>query len=165
MRRIARAKTRTLSGNTSHHIGPTRVGLFIDGSDYNYVRHDSECVPVGPEPIPAGVCRNPHQTYKGSSGYRIVPGNTCDRNKGVKKDEQVMKKCSQGWSCLLWLSLVRATLRRDFSQRNSQRETLSIKRCAVSTCHREAGNADMATAVSQSPFTKVTSVDSYIYQD
>lgn len=78
-------------------------------SDYNYVRHDSECVPVGREPIPAGVCRTPDQIYKGSSGYRIVPGNTCDRNKGLKKDEKVEKKCSQGESCLAWLFWARDT--------------------------------------------------------
>jgi hypothetical protein len=72
-------------------------------------------VPVGPEPIPAGVCTNPDQTYKGSSGYRIIPGNTCDRNKGVKKDEPTVKKCSQGWSYLTWLFLMRTTLRRDCS--------------------------------------------------
>jgi len=72
---------------------------FVDviaDSDYNYVRHNDQCVPVGPEPIPAGVCRDPDQTYKGSSGYRIIPGNTCDREKGVKKDDRVEKKCSQG---------------------------------------------------------------------
>ncbi|KAI0262354.1 Oligoxyloglucan reducing end-specific cellobiohydrolase [Gloeopeniophorella convolvens] len=63
--------------------------------DYNFVRHGDQCVPVGPEPIPAGICKTPEQTYKGSSGYRIIPGNTCDRNKGVKKDELIDKKCSQ----------------------------------------------------------------------
>ncbi|KAH8982691.1 Oligoxyloglucan reducing end-specific cellobiohydrolase [Lactarius akahatsu] len=63
--------------------------------DYNYVRHGSSCVPVSPEPIPAGVCKSPDQTYEGSSGYRIIPGNRCDRNKGVKKDEPIKKWCSQ----------------------------------------------------------------------
>ncbi|KIK03719.1 hypothetical protein K443DRAFT_676547 [Laccaria amethystina LaAM-08-1] len=62
--------------------------------DYNFVRNGKDCVPVGPEPIPAGVCTgNPEQTYKGSSGWRKIPGNTCVD--GVKKDEKVDKKCSQ----------------------------------------------------------------------
>ena len=39
---------------------------------------------------------NPDQTYMGSSGYRLVPGNTCDQAKGVKKDALISKKCSQG---------------------------------------------------------------------
>ncbi|KAJ7248956.1 hypothetical protein C8J57DRAFT_1475371 [Mycena rebaudengoi] len=60
--------------------------------DYNYVRHGDQCVPVGPEPIPAGVCKIPDQTYMGSSGYRKIPGNTCI---GGTKDEQVAKPCSQ----------------------------------------------------------------------
>lgn len=71
-------------------------------SDYNFVRNGNECVPVGPEPIPAGVCNgDPNQLYKGSSGYRKIPGNTC--KDGVKKDELVSKKCSQGTViCLLF---------------------------------------------------------------
>ncbi|KAH9989911.1 Oligoxyloglucan reducing end-specific cellobiohydrolase [Russula compacta] len=63
--------------------------------DFNYVRHNDQCVPVGPEPIPAGVCKNPDQTYQGSPGYRLIPGNTCDRSSGVDKDKLVEKKCSQ----------------------------------------------------------------------
>lgn len=62
-------------------------------SDYNFVREGNECVPVGPEPIPAGVCDNPNQMYKGSSGYRKIPGNTCE---GGHKDDLVEKKCSEG---------------------------------------------------------------------
>jgi hypothetical protein len=64
--------------------------------DYNFIRQNNECVPVGPEPIEAGVCKgNPDQTYMGSSGYRLVPGNTCNQATGVKKDVPVAKKCSQ----------------------------------------------------------------------
>ncbi|KAG5643932.1 vacuolar protein sorting/targeting protein PEP1 [Asterophora parasitica] len=62
--------------------------------DYNFVRQGKECVPVGPEPIPAGVCTgDPDQTYMGSSGYRKIPGNTC--KVGIEKDKQIKKKCSQ----------------------------------------------------------------------
>ena len=48
-------------------------------SDYNYVRYNDDCVPVGPELITAGVCKNPDQTYRGSSGYRIIPGSSHGR--------------------------------------------------------------------------------------
>ena len=59
------------------------------------MRNGKDCVPVGPEPIPAGVCNgNPDQMYKGSSGFRRIPGNTCVG--GLKMDEKVDKKCSQG---------------------------------------------------------------------
>ncbi|KAF8887404.1 Oligoxyloglucan reducing end-specific cellobiohydrolase [Infundibulicybe gibba] len=62
--------------------------------DYNFVRDGKDCVPVGPEPIPAGVCTgDPNQMYSGSSGFRKIPGNTCE--KGVEKDAPVEKKCSQ----------------------------------------------------------------------
>lgn len=67
-------------------------------SDYNFVKQGDLCVAAGPEPIPAGVCKaeDTKQTYMGSSGYRRIPGNTCDRSQGVKKDERVEKSCSQG---------------------------------------------------------------------
>ncbi|KAI0314429.1 Oligoxyloglucan reducing end-specific cellobiohydrolase [Amylostereum chailletii] len=64
--------------------------------DYNFVRHGDQCIPVGPEPIPAGVCTgDPNQEYEGSSGYRLIPGNTCDKSRGKEKDKKVKKKCSQ----------------------------------------------------------------------
>lgn len=65
-------------------------------SDYNFVQHNAECVPVGPEPIPAGVCLEPTDTYQGSSGFRKIPGNTCDRDSGLKLDDRVTKSCSNG---------------------------------------------------------------------
>lgn len=63
-------------------------------SDFNYVRVNGVCEPMGPEPIPAGVCEDMSGTYQGSSGYRLIPGNTC---KGGKKlDGPVTKECSKG---------------------------------------------------------------------
>ncbi|KAH9832479.1 Oligoxyloglucan reducing end-specific cellobiohydrolase [Rhodofomes roseus] len=64
--------------------------------DYNFVRQGDQCVPVGPEPIPAGVCPpdNPNAMYMGSSGYRLIPGNTCDRERGVKKNDPISKPCA-----------------------------------------------------------------------
>ncbi|KAJ7626363.1 vacuolar protein sorting/targeting protein 10 [Mycena polygramma] len=60
--------------------------------DYNFVRDGDKCVPVGPEPIPAGICKTTQGEYMGSSGYRKIPGNTCS---GGTKDEKVPKPCSQ----------------------------------------------------------------------
>lgn len=60
------------------------------------VRHGDSCVPIGPEP------KIQDETYKSSSGYRIIPGNMCDRNRGVKKDDPIEKPCCQGecFTCL-----------------------------------------------------------------
>lgn len=70
--------------------------LMCAHSDYNFVRNGDKCISVGPEPIGPGVCTgNPDQTYMGSSGYRLIPGNTCTKSSGAK-DEPVSKKCSQG---------------------------------------------------------------------
>ncbi|KIJ65382.1 hypothetical protein HYDPIDRAFT_88076 [Hydnomerulius pinastri MD-312] len=65
--------------------------------DYNYVRSGDQCVPAGLERIPNTMCTSgkADETYIGSSGYRLVAGNHCDRGSGNKKDEPVSKSCSQ----------------------------------------------------------------------
>lgn len=63
--------------------------------DYNFVRSEDrkECVPAGPVAVPEGACKNPEDTYKGSSGWRLIPGNECSG--GVQLDkEEVERSCS-----------------------------------------------------------------------
>ena len=67
---------------------------LIASSDFNYVLQDGECVAAGPEPVPAGTCNRNDDKYLGSSGYRLIPGNSCDKGSGVIKDEPIMKDCS-----------------------------------------------------------------------
>lgn len=64
-------------------------------SDYNYVRNGDKCDPAGPEPIGAGVCKDPNGSYMGSSGYRRIPGNTCIPKAGAAKDSPIEKSCSK----------------------------------------------------------------------
>ncbi|KAG6330590.1 hypothetical protein ID866_8498 [Astraeus odoratus] len=65
--------------------------------DYNYVRSGDICVPSGLERIPSTQCTSGQadETYMGSSGYRLVAGNKCDKGRGLRKDEPVSKPCSQ----------------------------------------------------------------------
>ncbi|CDS81921.1 related to VPS10 domain-containing receptor SorCS1 precursor [Sporisorium scitamineum] len=63
--------------------------------DFGFARDtQGSCVPTGNEHIPEGACVKPDDTYLGSSGYRKVPGNTCDASKGIRKDEKTQKSCS-----------------------------------------------------------------------
>ncbi|CAO1617832.1 unnamed protein product [Sympodiomycopsis kandeliae] len=66
--------------------------------DFGYVRDPGgSCVSIGREVIPAGECdKDFKKTYKGSSGYRKIPGNSCDASKGIRKDGLVEKPCDQG---------------------------------------------------------------------
>ncbi|EPQ27080.1 uncharacterized protein PFL1_05364 [Pseudozyma flocculosa PF-1] len=66
--------------------------------DFGFVRDSAgRCVSTGLPKIPAGECTQPSQkTYRGSSGYRLIPGDSCDRGRGVKKDEAVERPCDQG---------------------------------------------------------------------
>ena len=49
------------------------------------------CVPVNDTPLPPGACTSKSDSYLAYSGYRKIPGNTCQG--GVKLDEQVRKQC------------------------------------------------------------------------
>ncbi|SNX87401.1 related to VPS10 domain-containing receptor SorCS1 precursor [Melanopsichium pennsylvanicum] len=63
--------------------------------DFGFARDSKgECIAMGNEHIPEGACTKPDDTYLGSSGYRKVPGNTCDPAKGIRKDEKTRKSCS-----------------------------------------------------------------------
>ncbi|KAF9402884.1 vacuolar protein sorting/targeting protein PEP1, partial [Podila epigama] len=61
--------------------------------DYNYVLKDGVCVLEGKEIMPS-ECKKEGDTYLGSSGYRKIPDNQCDRDKGLKKDEPKTKTCT-----------------------------------------------------------------------
>lgn len=98
-------------------------------SDYNFIRNGDKCIPAGPEPVPPNVCtgNDPKEMYYGSSGFRLIPGNTCDKERGVKKDDPVQKPCSNGSSDVL-LSIKLGLMR---FQHNLLREISCIKRCEV----------------------------------
>lgn len=68
--------------------------------DYNFRRKDGECEAAGPVIAPDGACKNagPEDTFKGSSGWRLIPGNTCKRTSGKQKDDPVERKCSDSQS-------------------------------------------------------------------
>ncbi|KAF9483067.1 vacuolar protein sorting/targeting protein 10 [Pholiota conissans] len=63
--------------------------------DFNFVRVGDKCDLVGLEQVPPGVCQDgkPNATYKGSSGYRKISGDTCTG--GEAMDAPVDRKCSQ----------------------------------------------------------------------
>ncbi|GAA6014077.1 hypothetical protein JCM10207_000230 [Rhodosporidiobolus poonsookiae] len=65
--------------------------------DYNFAPDGfGGCIPVGPEAIPSGQCKKDGDKFLGSSGYRLIPGNTCDVSRGIKKDREIMKPCRAG---------------------------------------------------------------------
>ncbi|KAF5011665.1 hypothetical protein FDECE_2240 [Fusarium decemcellulare] len=67
--------------------------------DYNFQRDPEDknvCKLVGAIPIPEGSCKGKDDTFKGSSGWRLIPGNNCRRKDGAQKDDPVERKCSEG---------------------------------------------------------------------
>lgn len=65
--------------------------------DYNFKRDGKECVQAGPVVAPDGACKNagPDDTFKGSSGWRLIPGDTCKRRSVAQKDDPVERKCKE----------------------------------------------------------------------
>ncbi|KAM7222639.1 hypothetical protein V8F06_002133 [Rhypophila decipiens] len=67
--------------------------------DYNFVRDDDgKCIKRGPIIAPEGACPagKPDATFKGTSGYRKIPGDTCKSTKETdEKYKEVEQKCSE----------------------------------------------------------------------
>ena len=126
--RIVRAKTMIMNGTIFYRPQFLRLITWVC-SDYNFIRNGDQCVPAGPEPVPPNVCagNDPDETYYGSSGYRLIPGNTCDKGRGLKKDEPLKKPCSNG-SGGLPLSVKPGLT---CSQHNPPREKSRIERCGA----------------------------------
>lgn len=65
--------------------------------DFNFVRDPkdrSKCLPTSPMQIPDGACKKAGDTFKGSSGWRLIPGNECTRKGGVELDKDIERECS-----------------------------------------------------------------------
>ncbi|KAH7124018.1 vacuolar protein sorting/targeting protein 10 [Dendryphion nanum] len=54
---------------------------------------DKVCEPSAAIKKPDGACKNGAKTYKGSSGWRKIPGNQCEGK--TKKDEEVERDCDE----------------------------------------------------------------------
>lgn len=130
---IALAK-RTTTNGMFLSIPSLTVGSYWPDhcSDYNFVRQGDKCVAAGPEPIPAGVCPGDHdnEQYTGSSGYRLIPGNTCIKKDGVELDKPITKDCSLGKS--LCQFIIKTFVHGLLMQPNLRRAMPHIKSCVSS---------------------------------
>ena len=53
-----------------------------------------DCLPLVPE-RPEGECEDGKETYLGSSGFKLIPGNECDLDKGNSvRHDPVERKCN-----------------------------------------------------------------------
>ncbi|KAJ6150747.1 Vacuolar protein sorting/targeting protein 10 [Penicillium chermesinum] len=68
--------------------------------DYNFKRSEDrkECLPAVPLPAPEGKCKDPKDTYKGPSGWRLIPGNACRRNSETDLDREIERSCGNSTS-------------------------------------------------------------------
>ncbi|KTW26839.1 uncharacterized protein T551_03301 [Pneumocystis jirovecii RU7] len=64
--------------------------------DYNFIHHNNRCLEYVPQEIPQNECKNSNDMFLGLSGYRKIPGNTCDDKYGVMKDKKIKIPCSKG---------------------------------------------------------------------
>ena len=67
--------------------------------DWNFVRDAddrSKCNPVVAVEAPEGVCKNDKDTFKGPSGWRLIPGNAC--KDGVALDKDIERPCTDAVS-------------------------------------------------------------------
>ena len=66
--------------------------------DYNFVPSEDGrgCNPAGSLPVPDDQCGSPDAKYMGSSGFRLIPGNECDRKAegAVALDGETERSCN-----------------------------------------------------------------------
>lgn len=68
--------------------------------DFNFIKESEDsdvCVPAGIMPVPEGQCQGTEENYKGSSGYRLIPGNNCERDGGVERDKEIERPCKESY--------------------------------------------------------------------
>ncbi|KAI9889375.1 MAG: vacuolar protein sorting/targeting protein PEP1 [Vezdaea aestivalis] len=58
-----------------------------------YLSEEQKCVPSSSLKIPEGKCKAAGDSFPASSGYRLIPGNDCNKMNGVKKDQP------KDWPC------------------------------------------------------------------
>jgi len=65
--------------------------------DYNFTPSgqgkDKKCEPSGALKLPEGACQGDSKKYKGSSGWRKIPGNQCKGK--TEKDDEVERDCDE----------------------------------------------------------------------
>ncbi|KAI1160548.1 hypothetical protein F5B18DRAFT_503170 [Nemania serpens] len=68
--------------------------------DFNFVLEGDECKLKGPVRPSKDDCKtdDPEEMFKGTSGWRLIPGNECKRTGGDQKDKQKEWKCSDAKS-------------------------------------------------------------------
>ncbi|WFD26616.1 vacuolar protein sorting/targeting protein PEP1 [Malassezia nana] len=64
--------------------------------DLGFERRKGQCLPSKPIEIPPGACSRGQTTFMGPSGYRRIPGNTCQEPNGQGLDAPVQRPCSEG---------------------------------------------------------------------
>ncbi|EGX49250.1 hypothetical protein AOL_s00078g283 [Orbilia oligospora ATCC 24927] len=67
--------------------------------DINFVREKGQpgdkCVPKKLKYDDKGKCSKPSDTFKGPSGYRLIPGDSCDKNGGEDLEKETDRTCSE----------------------------------------------------------------------
>lgn len=63
--------------------------------DYNFILEADKCVPARKDIFSPSLCKSGEKTFRGPSGYRLIPGNTCDRERGLSLDKEIDRNCEE----------------------------------------------------------------------
>ena len=62
---------------------------------FSWDEKDEKCLQKGSIKIPDGECKGGKEKFMGTSGYKLVPGNTCDLKNGKDLTKAVERECSK----------------------------------------------------------------------
>lgn len=64
--------------------------------DFGFSKNSTgHCNPTELLQSPKDACMEGDETYEGPSGYRLIPGNTCEQENGIVKDKPVERPCRE----------------------------------------------------------------------
>lgn len=104
--------------------------------DYNFVRSEDRksCEPAVSLTPPKGMCQKEGDTYKGPSGWRLIPGNVCIREGGKNMDEEIERSCDDASSSPADGSI---STKKSFFEAESRRQFYYLERQSTSSGNDE----------------------------
>lgn len=87
--------TKNMFENLQPEFEPCKCTAEDFECDFNFVRSDDgkNCTPAVVLQAPEGQCKNDGDTFKGPSGWRLIPGNACKRDGGDNLDKEIERPC------------------------------------------------------------------------
>jgi hypothetical protein len=87
--------TKHMFENLKPQFEPCKCSVEDFECDFNFALSEDgkDCTPAAGLQAPEGQCKTEDDTFKGPSGWRLIPGNACQRDGGEHLDKEIERPC------------------------------------------------------------------------